>query len=763
MNTIDNKKYQSRLDPFVFPSETTLRFALLIVSVIAASLFIYETLYFQYLEINGKLEPVFNLARNCLNQSLNQDFSVFSSQELTAAGNALSQCSTPLEKVFAQSTWFAIVSVGILLGFALILYGVFPSLMIQREGMISLEKDTDMKDIVIYLKNLCQEVGINPPIFLQKPASRGIGGRAFGSFGRYYVILPTGLLFLFDTNQDIFRAIMLHELAHLRNKDVDKTYFSIVLVCVFVLIALIPFLISLLNNSGAEFFQASWRIIALILLVYLTLTSVIRAREFYADVRASTFPHSQALLSMFETAKKPELSAFHTNIIALLERLPFFRRNHWQFAFLVHPQSSQRRHILVKTDPLFRIDFWVAFGTGMAATVGYESVASLIRSLLKELFGRNDVWLESLGAGLIFASLVVGIIGLGIWRTTFVSLIRDQHFGEIGKLGIGLGLGLIVGQAFSFHNITSYQHALGWEQLDLGMQFALITFKVFWSILLLISLYYFFQWVATSASIWLSIAMFYPSPRLFYTLGLLITGLCLTFWFAVLFTIQIAEPLLLTLNSFEASLVLIPLSFITIDVSFQSPLTLTALASLWAFPLSAWFWKTQQTQLMSVPQWGFLGSIPDQLPINNQKILQIRLVLRKSLMSGLQYCILLLILRLGIRLIVPESIRSTGALKLMLFYVGHIGLAALMQARVAVKITQQANYFKSIQGLFAAFSAGCLMSLGALIINFLLGGSLNTQFIWDNFSKILNWGALLSLIGIAIVSKQKIIPVLRNS
>lgn len=88
---------------------------------------------------------------------------------------------------------------------------------------------------------------------------------------------------------------MLHELSHLRNKDVDKTYFSVAAGCAFVIAALIPFAFSLLNNSGAEVFNASWRVIALVLLVYLTLAAVVRSREFYADVRASTHPGSTEL------------------------------------------------------------------------------------------------------------------------------------------------------------------------------------------------------------------------------------------------------------------------------------------------------------------------------------------------------------------------------------------------------------------------------------------------------------------------------------
>lgn len=47
----------------------------------------------------------------------------------------------------------------------------------------------------------------------------------------------------YDTDPSAFRAVMLHELAHLRNRDVDKTYFTIGIWRAFVVVALIPFLI----------------------------------------------------------------------------------------------------------------------------------------------------------------------------------------------------------------------------------------------------------------------------------------------------------------------------------------------------------------------------------------------------------------------------------------------------------------------------------------------------------------------------------------
>ncbi len=51
-------------------------------------------------------------------------------------------------------------------------------------------------------------------------------GFAFGRWGDLYVYLPRGLINDYTNNRAEFRAIVLHELAHLQNGDVHQTYLS---------------------------------------------------------------------------------------------------------------------------------------------------------------------------------------------------------------------------------------------------------------------------------------------------------------------------------------------------------------------------------------------------------------------------------------------------------------------------------------------------------------------------------------------------------
>ncbi len=730
MNNHSEESHPPRLDPFVFPTETTLRFALLIVAVISASLYIYNLIYWRYRSTQLDFVPLPNLAELCRSKA------EVAAQSVDSVDSFL-RCLEPYTKETINAAWFSIGAVGILITLASLIYSLFPVLMIRKEGLIPLEKQADMEDIVVYLRDLCQEIGIRPPIFVQKTIDRSIGGRAFGSLGRYYVVLSTGLLVLFDKDLGKFRAVMLHELSHLRNRDIDKIYFSVAISFAFMIIAVIPF--ALLLSGFDAFFGQMLRFTMLMLIVYLTFTSVVRSREFYADVRASTYSGSGALGLLFQAAPTSQVSALQSTIISILERLPYFKRNRWQFAFQFHPDASERRRVLEVTDRLFHLDLWVAFTTGITLIIAYYPISILINTLANYLPKYNGVLTPVfLIKGFIFASLVIGILGVGIWRSTFVTLIRHQDSAEVGKLGIALGVGMLMGKFFSLSN-SSWGHNL-----------TIVT--LFTNALLLASLYYFFRWIAIGALSWLQVSIYAQSPRRFYTVGLIVVGFFLTLLFGAIFGIW--DTVGSTSNSSKALfsyILLLPAGSMHFALS---PLTLIASVSLWVFPVSACLCQKHQSDSTYSPKWGFLDRMPDLLYPLPQKRLEIFSVLKMGLISGFIFCGLLLALRLGIRIALPESIRGSEDF-LWIFSIGQIGLTALVQSGTAMKVARTVESFRKVQGLFAAFIAGCVMSVSVLVLNLFFGGTITPQFAWIIFSQIVNYGAMLSLLAMMMVCLPK--------
>jgi Zn-dependent protease with chaperone function len=767
MNNHPQKSHQSRLDPFVFPSETTLRFALLIVSVISASLFIYNRFYWGYRITQIDVESFVNLAGACFSQANAGSTSIFSDPRILILGektneaaqaaktirNTVRECLEPHTKEVLNAALFSVGGVGILVSLASLLYSLFPVLMIRKEGLMSLENQADMEDIVVYLQSLCQEIGIRPPKFLQKPLDRAIGGRAFGALGQYYVVLPIGLLILFDQDRDKFRAVMLHELSHLRNQDVDKIYFSVAMGFAFVIVALLPFVLFLwsFSSSYSYLFQVLWRVIALTLLVYLTFTSVVRSRELYADVRASTYPGSEVLGSLFWDAPRSKFSGLQSSIISTLEKLPYFKRNRWQFAFLLHPDVSERRQVLETTDRLFNLDVWAAFTTGITLIIAYNPVSILFDAPIRYFSKYDDVFLlVFLIKGFIFSSLIVGILGVGVWRRTFVTLIRHQDSAEAGKVGLALSVGMILGKVFSLGNARSSLEVIRIAGYPLEANLAITLFGDF---LLLVSFYYFFRWMAVGALIWLRASISAHSPRPFYTVGILVVGFCLTCLLGVIFGIwDVAKAIPNRFETLLAYIVFLPMLIINFAVY---PLTLIASVSLWAFPLSARAWHKRQPDSTFLPRWGFLDQMPSQIHQPTRCQLEIHPALRVGLMGGLIYGGLLFALRLGLYTFLPKSITDSASYNTILLFGCYVGLATLIQLGVAIKVARKVQSFHKVHGLLAAFTAGCVMTLTALILSALFGRKIDAEFIWRIFSLIVNCGAMLSLLGMIMVRLQK--------
>ena len=75
--------------------------------------------------------------------------------------------------------------------------------------------------------------------------------------------------------------------AHIRNRDVGITYFTLAVWYAFLLVAVVPFMLTLLDEGSVAIFSVTWRLLVLAALVYLIRNAVLRSREVYADLRAS--------------------------------------------------------------------------------------------------------------------------------------------------------------------------------------------------------------------------------------------------------------------------------------------------------------------------------------------------------------------------------------------------------------------------------------------------------------------------------------------
>jgi len=721
-----------RLNPFAFPSDTDFRFALLIVSVLGVSLLIYSILYNRIPDLwevhytNEKRCPEAAAAAHPGN----------SLDDLSARGDVYYQCMAPADRI--RAAWM-LGGVALLLVVAGLIYWLLPTWKIRRAKLVPLSAE-DAPEIVACLAGLCREAGLSrSPVFVWNPLNPVSSGLAFGRLGRYHVALTGGLVTQFYTDRPAFRAVMLHELAHLRNGDVDKTYFTVAIWRAFVAVALIPFAISwtsavgLLGKPWSDVLNEGWRLLALAALVYLTRNAVLRVRETYADVRASVWDGPTGALRR------------------VLETLPRPKGGPWRSVLRVHPDPDERRRTLDDTDRLFQMGFWDAFGTGIAATIAFQNVDFLLHLLIPT----SQAFWGPLGSALVFAPLAVGVVGLGVWRGTFAALARGKSPRGSGRLGLGLGLGVILGQALSF--VAFYFSISGLALTGL----ALLVFDVLWNGLLLVGLFLFFRWVAVGASTWLEMAAAGRSPRPVYRLGLVIAGGLLAVWLAVLYYIYNARVGDLTAVFIESTqeifgvdlsgpkgmVLYILASFATVvlnPLNFMAFIVFVAFIVLWTYPLAAWFWRGRVASA-SGSSWAFLDPSPQPLVLPRQAPLRPGLALTVGVIGGMVFCVLSFIISLGLDFAGLEIFVAW-----MLF--GQAALAALMQAGVAAVVAAWVERLGGLHGLFAAFVAGCMMAGGVLAIDWLFAGTevFLASFpaasdIWFQVSIVINGGTLLAL------------------
>src|SRR5262245_7040078 len=279
----DSPAAQARCNPFAFPSDVDFAFGLLVAVIAGTSLLIY-------IAIANAFESGFQsqAAQNarCESQAgpLRQSDSLQDRERWLASFTA---CHNPHWRPLG---WVAAGRAVLSAGGAAI-YLLSPAWRIRRGDLVPLTAD-QAPEMVEELRRLCRVAGLTQePAFVWNPLNMACSGLAFGLPGRRTVALSGGLSTKLWTDPDVFRAVVLHELAHLRNGDVDKAYSTVAIWWSFVFTALIPYtLVGVPWTDPAVAPRRVLSLVALVVVVYLLRNAALRAREIYADVRASAWP-----------------------------------------------------------------------------------------------------------------------------------------------------------------------------------------------------------------------------------------------------------------------------------------------------------------------------------------------------------------------------------------------------------------------------------------------------------------------------------------
>jgi Zn-dependent protease with chaperone function len=722
---------QPRLNPFVFPSETTFRFGLLVTAVLGASLYVWNwisTVTADTAEEAAEFRACFALSPIARGVT---DVAGFS-----AASKAFSECVNAANR---DTVWWMVGGTAGLVVVALALVLLTPRWIERRRNLVPLPEE-DAPSVVTRLRELVREAGLeeHEPRFLWNPLDPAPTGLAYGHLGRYSVALTGGLVTRHITDPPAFDAVIRHELAHIRNRDVDTTYTTVAIWYAFLVGAVVPFVLTLFGEGAATLGRLSWRLTALALLVYLTRNAVLRSREVYADVRASVADGRDGGLRR------------------LLASLPMVSHG-WVDRFRrLHPDPVVRLRALDDTRPLFRFGALVAFGSGVAATIAYENVVTLVSS-----FGLDPVDMRFVAA-LAFAPFAVGIVGYGIWRATFAAVAEGRPGIPTARIGLALAAGFLLGPELSLaQTVVTDDDALLASMLKGN--------DLLWGAALVVGLVLFAGWLGAVASYWAR-ALGNRPPRVPAFLTLVAASAVLSAFMSVFYIARDSTVVIeASVNQTKAEHASVAetawagpvwLWQALLDPAFLyvvlRPFILPGLVLLWLVPLAAVFLARRRRD--GPVDWAFLergGEL--QQPALALRVLR---PLAIGLAAGLAFWAFQLILRFTLHNSVAAETRATTEFLFSFFFWLLVVALVAQVAAGGVAAFVSRNPARLVDALAAGFVAGAVATLG-IVGGPVVGGcidpvSLNpgpcawtaeASFSWNTFRQVVAQGAVGSLAG----------------
>jgi len=736
-----------RPNPFAFPSETAFRFALLIAAVLGATLYVWDWIW---TAAGANTTKVAAAATGCSQRF--DEARLFAGADPLALRNASADFRNCVQRTYADAAVWMLGGVGLTLVVAALLTVAWPLIKKRRANFRPLVA-ADAPDVLATLGELSREAGLRrEPRWVWNPIRTGATGLAYGYPGRYSVGLTGGLVVLHSTDRDAFRAILRHELAHIRNRDVAITYATLALWYAFLLASVLPFAVTLLDEGGFAL-SITWRLAALAVLVYVTRNAVLRSREIYADVRASV-----------ADGRSGALARVVCSLTVQQGRLP-------GRLFALHPAPEQRVAALGDTRALFSIGWIAAFAAGVAATINFDSVHMLVGWYV------DDPLDVAMLAALVFAPLVVGVVGLALWRDRFAALASGTRAESIWPLGAALVAGLLVGPELSLASAIPGQGRGLLADLLHGQGLLWVVTLAGLALLLL-------AWIADTASVWLRVHAARRSPSS-WTFALLVAAGVLTIVLGTFYSLhEFSEGIdfsrLLTGEEHRQvaavtfagptwlwQLVMDPQTLVVIE----RPLIPVAIVLLWAVPLGTVLVRRRRT---GDAPWAFLDP-GGRLDPDRPDVRLVRPVVI-GVLGGLACLVAYALHRGCIHTFVALDTRNRDEF-LLTFFFWQIVIALVAQfvaAGVAVGFAR--DRVPLAEGLCAATVTGTIAAFG-IVAGPVAGGCLDPlsirpgpcawdvsrDFTWDVWRQVISEGAVAAVFaGVAVLAVEALMRSVRS-
>lgn len=262
---------------------------------------------------------------------------------------------------------------------------------------------------------------------------------AFGSDRRPAVRLSGALVTRLNSDPGRVESVLLHEFAHLRNRDVTVTGLTTAMWWAFLAVVVAPWTVveivalpDLTSGAlgGIELVIAVRMLLleaVVLLLVHFARAEVLRDRELRADQTALAWG---ADLRRILPEPKQEVKA---GVLARITRAA-------ADLLLVHPSLRLRRKALDDSAELFAVRAPLVFMTGIAAVLIDGQIQTALRG------APSGAGLLDLAAALGVAGLVAGVVGISVWHASVHSVMSQKDGRDGIRAGLWLGAGFITGE-----------------------------------------------------------------------------------------------------------------------------------------------------------------------------------------------------------------------------------------------------------------------------------------------------------------------------
>jgi TPR repeat protein/Zn-dependent protease with chaperone function len=679
-----------RLNPFAFLSETSLRFVLLVIFALSGSVGLYgvawDALHRQESRAADVCVATFSNILLRLQTTPGHTASEFAEIVRTEIQPQIGGCS----KLLRPRAFWEIA--GVLFGMVMTaaLYFLLPALILKWYRLRPVMA-ADVPGLQEELQDVCGSIPLrNMPALVWNPLSVGMPF-VFGTIGRYYVAYSGTSVVRLYTDRAAFRTIARHEMAHIRSGDINKVFFAIAATAAFFVTNLVPLLFLCI------FADVRWSEIAGLLLqavlwgsiIILSGASVLRVREYYADVQAAAW---EGCIS---------------NVDRVLGLLSDSVRNGWRKYVSLHPAVAQRRQTVMDPSGLFPFGTWDAFAIGVAAWLAIDVLQGMIMGFLPAdplpfvlTFAFADLVLP-----ILLLLLAVGAVGIGVWRGAFSAFVKRQDGSRgTGRLGLALGASSLVPVVLALLNAELSRS--GQTQIPYGWILRTIAMNACIGAIVTIGCVLVFRWIADAVSAWLEVVLHSRSPT---SILLLTTSVAMAIVIATMSAAFIGVYFVAVGGFRETEMPTIMVAQII------GPPVLFGSVLCWAFPLAAQFWQ-RNSEHRDWTAWVFLdrtefhrASEPPWRPKH---------ALVTGIVMGLGFSLLMEIFYFSAQGYFPgwasHGINSSFSwLKLWFgrnFGSGDGGVliaaATLFQALAAAVASASARSLPTLTGLFAASVAG---------------------------------------------------------